>query len=43
MSSADDIILVAGKGHEKYQEVQGVKYPFDDKVVLMDMLNMMDK
>lgn len=43
MSSADDIILVAGKGHEKYQEVQGVKHPFDDKVVLMDMLNMMDK
>lgn len=26
-----DIILVAGKGHEKYQEIQGVKYPFDDK------------
>lgn len=43
MSHAEDIILVAGKGHEKYQEVKGVKYPFDDKVVLMDMLTMMDK
>ncbi len=29
-----DIILVAGKGHEKYQEVKGVKHPFDDKQVL---------
>ncbi len=26
-----DIILLAGKGHEKYQEIKGVKYPFDDK------------
>ena len=29
-----DVILVAGKGHEKYQEIKGVKYPFDDKEVL---------
>jgi UDP-N-acetylmuramoyl-L-alanyl-D-glutamate--2,6-diaminopimelate ligase len=29
-----DIILVAGKGHENYQDIQGVKYDFDDKVVL---------
>jgi UDP-N-acetylmuramoyl-L-alanyl-D-glutamate--2,6-diaminopimelate ligase len=29
-----DIILLAGKGHEKYQEIQGVKHPFDDKVEL---------
>ena len=29
-----DIILVAGKGHEKYQEIMGVKHPFDDKAVL---------
>lgn len=32
-----DIILVAGKGHEKYQEVKGVKHDFDDKQVLMEM------
>jgi UDP-N-acetylmuramoyl-L-alanyl-D-glutamate--2,6-diaminopimelate ligase len=25
-----DIILVAGKGHENYQEIKGVKHPFDD-------------
>lgn len=29
-----DIILVAGKGHEKYQEIKGVRHPFDDKEIL---------
>lgn len=29
-AGAEDIILVAGKGHENYQEIQGVRYPFDD-------------
>lgn len=33
-----DIILVAGKGHEKYQEIQGVKHPFDDKEILKNTL-----
>ena len=32
-----DILLVAGKGHEKYQEIKGVKYPFDDKAVLNEI------
>lgn len=36
MAGPGDIILVAGKGHEKYQEIAGVKYPFDDKQVLLD-------
>ncbi len=38
MSNAEDIILIAGKGHEKYQDINGVKYPFDDKEILKELL-----
>ncbi len=31
LAQAGDVVLIAGKGHETYQEIQGVKYPFDDK------------
>lgn len=34
MAGEGDVILVAGKGHEKYQEINGVKFPFDDKELL---------
>lgn len=34
-----DIILVAGKGHEKYQEINGKRYDFDDKEVLINAFN----
>ncbi|MEA5002968.1 MAG: cyanophycin synthetase, partial [Christensenella sp.] len=34
-----DIILLAGKGHEDYQEIKGVKHDFDEKVVVEDILN----
>lgn len=43
LANPEDIILVAGKGHEKYQEIKGVKYPFDDKLVLQEMMEMMEK
>jgi UDP-N-acetylmuramoyl-L-alanyl-D-glutamate--2,6-diaminopimelate ligase len=34
LAQPGDIILVAGKGHEKYQEIKGVKTPFDDMEIL---------
>ncbi len=38
LAAAADVILVAGKGHEKYQEINGVRHPFDDKEVLKEAL-----
>ncbi len=38
-----DIILVAGKGHEKYQEINGQRIDFDDKKILLDCFKLMDK
>jgi UDP-N-acetylmuramoyl-L-alanyl-D-glutamate--2,6-diaminopimelate ligase len=38
LAKKGDLILVAGKGHEKYQEIKGVKYHFDDKEILNEML-----
>jgi UDP-N-acetylmuramoyl-L-alanyl-D-glutamate--2,6-diaminopimelate ligase len=35
-----DIILLAGKVHEKYQEINGVRYDFDDKEILTEQLNL---
>ncbi len=34
----DDLIILAGKGHETYQEINGVRYPFDEKEVVGDLL-----
>lgn len=43
LAKPEDIVLIAGKGHEKYQEIKGVKYPFDDKQVLLEMYQVFDK
>jgi UDP-N-acetylmuramoyl-L-alanyl-D-glutamate--2,6-diaminopimelate ligase len=42
-ANREDIILVAGKGHEKYQDIMGVKHPFDDKQVLREMFELLGK
>ncbi|MFL5742177.1 MAG: UDP-N-acetylmuramoyl-L-alanyl-D-glutamate--2,6-diaminopimelate ligase [Flavisolibacter sp.] len=43
MAQARDIVLIAGKGHEKYQEIKGVKHHFDDKEVLKEMFDLLGK
>lgn len=43
LADKEDIILVAGKGHEKYQEIKGVKYDFDDKKILNEMFALLEK
>lgn len=43
IANAGDIVLIAGKGHEKYQEVKGVKHPFDDMLVLKENLKLFEK
>lgn len=43
LAEPGDIILVAGKGHETYQEINGVKSHFDDKETLQELLELMNK
>jgi UDP-N-acetylmuramoyl-L-alanyl-D-glutamate--2,6-diaminopimelate ligase len=43
MARSEDIVLIAGKGHEKYQEIKGVKYHFDDKEVVKEMFELLGK
>ena len=43
MANPNDIILVAGKGHETFQEVKGEKYPFDDREILIKNFEILDK
>ncbi len=43
MANNEDIILVAGKGHEKYQDINGVKHTFDDKAVLKETFEQLNK
>ena len=43
MGRDGDVIILAGKGHETYQEVMGVKRPFDEKVVVAELLEEMRK
>ena len=38
-----DIIMLIGKGHEDYKEIKGVKYPFDERVVIKEILDEINK
>ncbi len=41
MAEKGDIILIAGKGHEKYQEINGVKHDFDDRQIAFELFKQM--
>ena len=43
LAKSQDIILIAGKGHEKYQEIKGVRNHFDDKEIVREMYELLDK
>lgn len=43
LASENDIILIAGKGHETYQEINGVRHHFDDREIIMNALNLLNK
>lgn len=43
MANKKDIIILAGKGHEPYQEINGVKYPFDERIIVKDIIQKLDK
>ena len=38
MATKRDIIVLAGKGHEPYQEINGVKYPYDERIIVRDLI-----
>jgi UDP-N-acetylmuramoyl-L-alanyl-D-glutamate--2,6-diaminopimelate ligase len=43
LANANDIILIAGKGHENYQEVNGIKHHFDDMETVKEILEQLNK
>ena len=43
MANKRDIIILAGKGHEPYQEINGVKHPFDERIIVRDIIEKMKK
>lgn len=42
MANKKDIILLAGKGHEPYQEINGVKHPFDERIIVNEIIEKLD-
>ena len=43
IANSGDIILIAGKGHETYQEINGVRHDFDDMQIVQELLKQLDK
>jgi UDP-N-acetylmuramoyl-L-alanyl-D-glutamate--2,6-diaminopimelate ligase len=43
LAQPNDIILIAGKGHETYQEIQGIRHDFDDMKTVTELLNQLNK
>jgi len=43
LAGPNDIILIAGKGHETYQEIQGVRHDFDDMKIVKELLEQLNK
>ena len=43
MANKRDIIVLAGKGHEPYQEINGVKHPFDERIIVNEIIDSLDK
>jgi UDP-N-acetylmuramoyl-L-alanyl-D-glutamate--2,6-diaminopimelate ligase len=43
LAKPEDIVLIAGKGHEKYQEIKGVKYDFDDRKIVREMFEILER
>lgn len=43
LAESGDVILIAGKGHETYQEINGVKHDFDDMKIVTELLEMLNK
>ena len=41
LAKESDVILIAGKGHEKYQEINGVRHDFDDYKIASEFTNQM--
>ena len=34
-----DVVLILGKGHEVYQEIEGVRYPFDERIIIKEIID----
>ena len=43
MANKTDIIVLAGKGHEPYQEINGVKHPFDERIIVNEIIGKLNK